>query len=105
MSAVNGLTVLLAYVIVALVAVLVVVLVKYARTTQALIDERADHAATRYDLGVAWSAYDAVRALHEEADLGIVELRMPRAVREHLVEAAKDRHPSTRGLRVVGGQG
>ena len=91
MSAVNGLTVLLAYVIVALVVVLVVVLVKYARTTQALVDERADHAATRYDLGATRSAYSAVRAVHEEADLGVVELRMPTAVEEY------------RALRVVGG--
>ena len=100
MSAVNGLTVLLAYIIVALVVALVVVLVKHARTAQALIDERANHAATRYDLGAAWSAYDAVRAVHEEADLGIVERDWPPAVREHLLA---DRHPSGRGLRAVGG--
>lgn len=89
--------------ILTLATALVVALNRWAATTQALIDERADHAATRYNLGATRSAYDAVRAVHEEADLGIVELRMPTAVREHLVAAAKDRHPSTRGLRVVGG--
>lgn len=90
---------------------------------QALIGERANHAATRYDLGAAWSAYDAVRAVHEEAVHGVVELRMPTAVEEYRAldhmppmpgesnwiavsrEAARSRHPAGRALRAVGGGG
>lgn len=98
MSAVNGLTLGLGF-------GLVMALTAWVLLRLELRDERADHAATRYDLGAAWSAYDAVRAVHEEADLGIVELRMPPAVREHLLAAAVDRHPAGRALRVAGGGG
>lgn len=89
--------------ILTLATALVVALNRWAATTQALIDERADHAATRYNLGATRSAYDAVRAVHEEADLGIVELRMPRAVEEWSREAAIARHSAGRALRAVGG--